>query len=284
MEVKFKSLFDGWRSGGGYLGPRVAPFMIGHATVGTDWSNSDSERPDYLHHLHFAISGGAVWSWEDGSLELKPGQAYLAPANCVIERSCQTSYEHCSMVFSLLMPDGRELLSDLTEPYVLGAWTTDLKTVLTGAPLSHKGLMLLISEASRLIANGIPDLDERIASLYSLHDKIRETIRAMESQASQNLKIADLAGMSGLSQKSFTRKFIEATGKAPKEYLSWALAKRACAMLAGSSMTVKEIACELKFKDEHYFSRFFAKQCGIPPLAYRKRVRPPRGLGQFSQA
>ncbi|OJJ19620.1 AraC family transcriptional regulator [marine bacterium AO1-C] len=39
-----------------------------------------------------------------------------------------------------------------------------------------------------------------------------------------------------------------------------------------TSRSVKEIAYQLGYKDEYYFSRFFKKQAGIPPNLYRSTV------------
>ena len=36
--------------------------------------------------------------------------------------------------------------------------------------------------------------------------------------------------------------------------------------------SVKEIAAELNFEDEFYFSRYFKKNVGVSPLRYREKV------------
>ena len=36
-----------------------------------------------------------------------------------------------------------------------------------------------------------------------------------------------------------------------------------------SNLKMKDIAEKLRFNDEYYFSRFFQKQNGAPPLRYR---------------
>jgi AraC-like DNA-binding protein len=35
---------------------------------------------------------------------------------------------------------------------------------------------------------------------------------------------------------------------------------------------IKEIAIELGFEDPKHFSKFFKKQCGLPPNVYRKII------------
>ena len=51
-----------------------------------------------------------------------------------------------------------------------------------------------------------------------------------------------------------------------------AVIDRAAELLLRSDKRVGEIAGELGFTSEYYFSRFFRKHIGVPPLAFRKRL------------
>ena len=43
--------------------------------------------------------------------------------------------------------------------------------------------------------------------------------------------------------------------------------------LAYSTLSVKQIAAALGFRDEAYFGRFFRKQTGLRPTEFRERAR-----------
>ena len=48
---------------------------------------------------------------------------------------------------------------------------------------------------------------------------------------------------------------------------------RACDLLLREDARVREVAFELGFSNEYYFSRFFKKQTGIPPRDFKAHYR-----------
>jgi AraC-like DNA-binding protein len=72
-----------------------------------------------------------------------------------------------------------------------------------------------------------------------------------------------------LAQKTFAALFKRETGITPHQYwLSWKISQ-AKSLLSGSRKSVKEIAAELGFQDEFYFSRLFKRKEGVSPKAFR---------------
>lgn len=78
----------------------------------------------------------------------------------------------------------------------------------------------------------------------------------MKNNYNQELKVGQLALMAGLSTNHFIRAFKQLTQKTPMTYLMEERIKRAKQLLF-SSERVKQIAKEVGYKDEHYFSRVF---------------------------
>ena len=72
-----------------------------------------------------------------------------------------------------------------------------------------------------------------------------------------------------VSRKQFSAMFKKETGITPHQY--WLSCRMAAAksMLSGSRRPVKEIAADLGFKDEFYFSRLFKRKEGLSPAAFR---------------
>jgi len=44
-------------------------------------------------------------------------------------------------------------------------------------------------------------------------------------------------------------------------------------LLKLSQLSIKEIAWQLGYEDQYYFSRMFKKQTGLPPQIYRKQLK-----------
>lgn len=77
----------------------------------------------------------------------------------------------------------------------------------------------------------------------------------------------------GLSYETFRKKFRSAIGFSPGRYHHDSRIDRAAALLHQGRLTIKEIAEQLEFCDEFYFSRCFKRRFGDSPRAFRQRVR-----------
>lgn len=84
---------------------------------------------------------------------------------------------------------------------------------------------------------------------------------------------AAVARKLGFSYETFRKKFRSAVGFAPGRYHHDSRIDRAAALLHQGRLTIKEIAAQLEFCDEFYFSRCFKRRFGQSPRAFRQRVR-----------
>lgn len=75
-----------------------------------------------------------------------------------------------------------------------------------------------------------------------------------------------------MSSNAFSKKIKLQYKKTPTELIRERVILEAKKMLHLSSKSIKEIAFELNFDDEFYFSRYFKKGVGVSPLHYREKV------------
>ena len=88
---------------------------------------------------------------------------------------------------------------------------------------------------------------------------------------SSNLTLNDIASSAHMSVTHFCNLFRLQTGFSPIEYFNHLKVQQACQTLAFTSRPIKEIADELGFSDQYYFSRMFSRLMGMSPSQYRKR-------------
>lgn len=86
-----------------------------------------------------------------------------------------------------------------------------------------------------------------------------------------------LARNLGISRFHLSHVFSEKIGQHFSTYLSSIRADRARALLAGTELSVTEIAAEAGFESQRTFFRAFREQCGMTPLEYRRYAR---GIGR----
>lgn len=102
-------------------------------------------------------------------------------------------------------------------------------------------------------------------------DIVGQSINFMLDRLAEKLKLDEIAAEIGLSASHFSRLFLNRTGHSPIDYFIQLKIQRACRLLDNSSKTIAEIAREMGFDDQFYFSRTFRKVMGMSPVEYRKR-------------
>lgn len=80
-----------------------------------------------------------------------------------------------------------------------------------------------------------------------------------------------LVKLSGLPERSFKRRFRQATGMAPLEYVHTLRLEEAKQMLEAGNAAVEAIANDVGYEDAGFFARLFKRQVGLTPMQYRRR-------------
>lgn len=83
--------------------------------------------------------------------------------------------------------------------------------------------------------------------------------------------VAAMAKLSGLPERSFKRRFVQATGLAPLEYVHTLRLEEAKHMLEATDAPIEAIANEVGYEDAGFFARLFRREVNLTPGQYRKR-------------
>lgn len=103
--------------------------------------------------------------------------------------------------------------------------------------------------------------------------KLRRAVGYIVRHYSEPISLQDVARHCNVSSQQMIRYFKGAFGKTPNRYIAEYKAARAKELLFNEQqLTVKEVAAELGFDNQHYFSRFFKAVTGETPGAYRQRT------------
>lgn len=97
---------------------------------------------------------------------------------------------------------------------------------------------------------------------------IRRAKEHLDAEFSEQIHLAELAKISGLSSFYFLRSFRKATGLTPHEYLCNLRVERARKLLA-SGASIAESAAQTGFFDQSHLHRHFRRILGITPGQYR---------------
>ncbi|WP_255433393.1 AraC family transcriptional regulator [Brevibacillus sp. LEMMJ03] len=95
----------------------------------------------------------------------------------------------------------------------------------------------------------------------------------MDQNFDQNVTIEKLAHLAGVSPKYFVDLFKKTYGISAIDYLTQLRVNRAKTLMARSGAKLRDIAHQVGYHDEFYFSRKFKKEVGVPPTVYMKSRR-----------
>lgn len=95
----------------------------------------------------------------------------------------------------------------------------------------------------------------------------------LQDNYQKEIHFPDLAGRFGMSQRTLNRRFKQALGKTPLEYLQEIRISSAKDLLKTTNLSVGEVADKVGYQDIGYFSSLFRKTLATTPSAYRATVR-----------
>ncbi len=106
------------------------------------------------------------------------------------------------------------------------------------------------------------------------HDE--DIIRAQEwchQHWQTRFTVADWAHSAAMAERTFSRRFRQATGLSPLQYLQQLRIQQAMELLKDTNLPVNQIAGLCGFDDANYFNRLFSKRNAMTPGQYREMVR-----------
>ena len=135
-----------------------------------------------------------------------------------------------------------------------------LQQILAGATANLLGLFYSAQQA------------QPVAETHNAN-AIELAIARIQNEYARDLNVKLLVQELGVSYSWFRARFSAHTGLGPHQYLLELRLARARNLLAGTELSVKEIATQAGFEDEHYFSRLFRQKLDLTPGEWRRRTR-----------
>jgi transcriptional regulator GlxA family with amidase domain len=116
-------------------------------------------------------------------------------------------------------------------------------------------------------------------------DRLSDLVPWMSAHLKQNLSVEALAERARLSPRHFTRRFKEAFGRNPGEFVEKLRLDEARHRLTNSGSTIESVADSIGFGSADSFRRAFERRFGVAPSVYRGRFATAQKLswpGRFN--
>lgn len=209
-----------------------------------------------------SVCAGAFVLAKTGLLQDRPATTHWALA----DHFCETHPDIKLNAQKLLVNDG-----DLITAGGLMSWV-DLGLELVA---QHSSSQIMRALGKYLIVDTAPREQRYYRSFKPKLDHGDEVVLSiqhhLQGHFSESVVIKGLAERCYLTERTFLRRFMKATGLKPSEYLQRLRIQKACDLLEGTRSSIAKIAEEVGYEDISAFRKTFVKVTGQTPKAFRDR-------------
>jgi AraC-like DNA-binding protein len=153
----------------------------------------------------------------------------------------------------------------LTRPVDFAALQKKAIILLRNQPQGYRTqLSLLAFEIVLFLAQDISDT--------AYPPALSAAIEYMRRNVHRKITVSELSWVAGVSFTQFFRLFNRYLGETPLTYFNAMKIKRAAELLRHTLMPIKEIAFNLGYEENTYFTNQFRKIMGVSPREFRKRM------------
>ncbi|MCX8997958.1 AraC family transcriptional regulator [Rhizobiaceae bacterium BDR2-2] len=103
--------------------------------------------------------------------------------------------------------------------------------------------------------------------------QLRRATEFITENCMRNIRLQELAELTGLSQSHFSHSFKASTGMAPHDWQMKARLDRAKELLLSGDQPLTSVAADTGFSDQAHFTRMFRKHTGTTPARWKKVKR-----------
>lgn len=250
------------------------------------------------HEINVALAGEAVYHLDGGtSLTFSGGEILLLPAG--VRHALEVPRRH-AMAILHVHPEVFRTLPGLPAGQLadLRQWERPLPARIARVPAAFASIEHLAREIVAEQAGRAAAADAMLLSLAqqaavhvlrllqaadipgAVDDASRRVLAVqewMDRHFTQTCSLEELAARCRLTPTYFAARFRQLAGVPPMTYLRRRRLEHAILLLQRTPQPVQDIALSVGFENPNHFHHAFRKQCGMTPLACRRRApRDPR--------
>lgn len=255
------------------------PFFL--AGIGGSEYQGCVKRPNGYHwdQIFFCAGGSGTLEYEDVSVKINTGDYFFLPKNqphtyypdnslwnvrwtAFEGSSCETALEKLGMTKPVVISAADEtMMEKIFDKMIISQETDILYCDYTCSGLVYDYIL----EFHRLMDKNADSTRSRQLGV------ILPVLRYMHDNFRNDISMAELSEMIGITPQHFCRIFGRTMNMRPNEYLTRIRLDEAKRLMRDKNLSVSEAAVQSGFRDPSYFSTVFRKYEGISPVEYRKK-------------
>ena len=100
---------------------------------------------------------------------------------------------------------------------------------------------------------------------------IRDSLAWIDANVAAPNPVASMTEQSGLTRRTFARRFIAATGRRPIDHVHRLRIEKARDLIERGDTAIDDVGYQVGYEDPAFFRRLFRRTTGLTPAAYRRK-------------
>ncbi|OMF37101.1 hypothetical protein BK133_07805 [Paenibacillus sp. FSL H8-0548] len=255
---------------------------IGHAGKGTQVPSwVDGDTPLAQHTLLYLAKGAGTLTMNGQPIALERDSLHIYAPGIMLAAQLSPDFENELYYLSFdwfrlteQTDAGRSYKRELSFPLqgkqlISGSLVKRYFYLLSAGGESDRSPLLAQQHLSDLLYILLQHAEP--AEVEELPDRLRLTLDYMQCHYREEIRVDKLAGMARLHPSYYSQIFKKSMDKTPVSYLTHLRMNKAKEMLLTTDKSVNDIAADVGYEDEFYFSRRFKETSGYSPSIYTKK-------------
>lgn len=250
----------------------IEVFDHGYFTGGSEWNHHNVSSP--FCRLYLVTEGRGIAEISGQCCELIPGKAYIIPPNILFDVYTTDHIKKFYIHFSAQLIPGNDIFDGIGHCLEID-WDKDRinELVRDAKNGTINDLFKFKARIFEIISLFLSCIDYDMKSKLHILNKYEKVYRYINDNLKSGLRADTVASDLNMSYSSLIKNYRTDTGITLNSYIRSMILRMAVKKLLYTELSIKEISAQLEFCDEFYFSRFFKKQTGMSPKAYREHNR-----------
>lgn len=125
----------------------------------------------------------------------------------------------------------------------------------------------------RIVVHPLHVVKRRSTAVYAINDpEVAAAVNFINQHANNLIRVSDVAKITGLSNRTLHNRFRQALGRSVNEEIKRIRIQQISRMLADTNMPIAAIASVMGYPGPEKLIRYFQRETGTTPLAFRKKV------------
>lgn len=176
---------------------------------------------------------------------------------------------------TVLGVDNDVLVCDLCEPPLSSISLNTEKAGYDSAELLDKLMHGAKMTGQKIVVEPTHIVTRRSTDILSIQDpEVADALRFIRNNCREQISVDDVVASLSVSRRVLEKRFRKQLNRSVLEEIRKARTNAAAQMLVETEMSIAQIAEKLGYTETAHLSRYFHKEKGLSPVAFRKRIRP----------